>query len=199
MRITIRDAQAVAHEIQIGDIVTLQELRLDAAAIELTAEPGGAVRAADANATLVVTEANLNRLLARQAPAGVRDLEIATLSGRVRITGRWIAKGIPVPFTLMAVPEIEGGARLRLHVQQVHVLGPVALPGVVAQGIGNMLNDNLARAFDATRLPIPLRLTGLQVEPGRVLVSATAPVEVRLGQREPPLQPESTGMPRVED
>jgi len=179
MEIKIRTAQGTAQDIEIGDLITLSELRLAAKDVEITPEPGGPVRIGEATATAVITEATLNRILARHPPEGLRDLEIKTLSGRIGIEGKKLFTGIPIPFTLLAVPEIEGGARLRLNVQQVHVLGPIPLPHVAVQGIANLLNDTLARNFDATRLPIPIRLTKLTVETGRLLLSGTASVEIR--------------------
>ncbi len=130
------------------------------------------------SATFVVTEASLNRLLAENPPEGTRDLSLATLSGRVRIEGKIVWNRIPVPFVLTGVPEVEGGARLRLNVQQVHILGPFALPAWISQGIGSRINDSLAEKFDSAKLPIPVRLTGLTVEPGRILLSASAAIDI---------------------
>ena len=152
-------------------------MRINVIGARLTGQPGQ-IRIEEATATLTVTEKSLNALLQANPPEGTRDLSLATLTGRVRIEGKVLWNRIPVPFSLMASPEVEGGARLRLNVQQVQVLGPIALPGFVAQGIGNRINDTLAEKFDVTRFPVPLRLTGLTVEPGRILLSATASIEI---------------------
>ena len=95
------------------------------------------------------------------------------------MNGKHLMGPIPVPFALTGVPEVEGGARIRLNVQSVNVLGPIPLPAVAVQGIGSAINKSLAEDFDTTKLPIPVRLTGLVVEPGRLTLTATAAVEVR--------------------
>jgi hypothetical protein len=179
MKITVRQLEATALDVELADLMTLQEVRLSASGLTFEALPGGQLAVAQADATIVVTEAMVNRLLARYPPEGGRDIEIATLAGRVRISGKWRVNGLPVPFDLTGAPEIEGGARLRINVQQVRALGALVLPGFVVQGIGNKLNDAFARAFDVTRLALPVRLTKVKVEPGRILLSGTAAVEVR--------------------
>ena len=186
MEITIRAAQLNAQEIKVDDQITLQEVRLSGADIRLTTGPRGPVRIAELNGTLIVTEASLNRVLKRKPPEATRDLELATLTGRIRVTGKRMVGFVPVPFTLVCAPEIEGGARIRLNVQSVNVLGPMPVPGPFVQGIGDQINKSLAEAFDTTKLPIPVRLTGLVVEPGRLTLTATAAVEVR------PVAPQET-------
>lgn len=190
MEITIRAGQASAQELQIGELLTLQEIKLTGGDVRVTVSPGGplqAVHIGEVTATAILTEASLNRLLEQNPPPGTRDLEIATLSGRIRISGK-VVKGIAIPFTMFAVPEIEGGARLRLNVQQVNALGALSLGNTLAQTIGNAINETLARKFDTTRLPIPLRLTGLTVEPGRIILSASASLDITPGALQPPSQ-----------
>jgi hypothetical protein len=74
---------------------------------------------------------------------------------------------------MSAVPEIEGGRKLQMNMQNVRVVGAVTMPSFLVQIIGNAINERLAKHFDASKLPIPLRMTGVVVEPGRLIVSAT--------------------------
>jgi hypothetical protein len=177
-KILVRNAQIIGQDVLIGDVVTLQEVRLNLNGLRMSSGPDRGIRVQEATVTMVATEKSLNDLLKVNPPEGTRDLSLATLTGRVRIEGKVVWNRIPVPFTLTAVPEVEGGARLRLNVQQVQVLGPIALPGFVSQSIGNKINDTLAEKFDITKLPIQARLTGLIVEPGRILLSATASIDI---------------------
>jgi hypothetical protein len=174
----VRAAQLNAQDVRIGSLLTLQEVRINVNGLHLTPPPRAGARVSEATATLVATEKALNDLLQANPPEGTRDLSLATLTGRVRIEGKVVWNRLPVPFTLTAAPEIEGGARLRLNVQQVQVLGPFSLPSFVSQSIGGRINDTLAEKFDVTKLPIQIRLTGLTVEPGRILLSATAAVDI---------------------
>ena len=163
---------------QLGDVISLQEVKLSAVNINIRPAGGLSVHVQDANATLIVTEANLNKLLATNPPDGTRDLEIATLSGRLRISGKIVWNRIPVPFVLTGAPEIEGGARLRINVHQIQVLGPISLPSVITQGIGTKINDSLSDKLDISKLPWKIRLTSLVVEPGRILLSANTSIEI---------------------
>jgi hypothetical protein len=178
MQITIRGAQLNAQEIQIGDIITLQEIRVNGTGITL-GSPGGAVQVAEAGVTFIVTEAALNRFLAGRAEGRLRDMEVAMLNGRVRLTGRFqVAGPLWIPFSAAGAPEIEGGARLRVNWQQINPVG-VPVPHAAVQVIGEIINNRLAAAFDVTKLPLDVRLASLTVETGRLLLTAAAAIEFR--------------------
>jgi len=179
MNVTIRAAQLNAQEIEVGDVITLQEVRLTGTGVLFrSSEAGAAIHIESVQATMILTESSLNRFLAGRNEEPLQDLQVAMLTGKVRISGRYKLGFVPLPFSLTAVPEIEGGARLRLDPRQMSFVVP--LPGVAAQVLGERINTRLARSFDTTKLPLPgLRLTGLTVEPGRVLLSATASLELR--------------------
>jgi hypothetical protein len=181
MDIVIRAAQLAAQEVAFGGIISLQEVRIAASGLTARDVPAGPILISEMNATLVISEVALNRFLAGRVE-GVRDLEVAMLTGRVRVSGRVVVGPIAIPFALTAVPEIEGGARLRLDPRQMGLVG-APLPGFSAQVIGDRINGNLAEAFDATRLPFAIRLTGLTVETGRIVLTATASVEVRPSEK----------------
>lgn len=179
--VTIKNARLDANEVRLGELITLEEVRLSGAGIVIRSEPETGLSIAELNATLVVTESALNRLLAGRSEDSLRDLEVAMLNGKARISGKYtMLLGLGVPFTFTAVPEIEGGARLRLSPREISVLGPT-LPGFMTDIIGERVNAALAKSFDTTRLPLPVRLTGLTVETGRLLLTATASVSLRPG------------------
>jgi hypothetical protein len=182
MEIKISATHATAQEIQIGQMITLQEIKLTGSGIVYAMEPEPTLRIADLNATLIVTEASLNRLLADTPLKEMRDLQVETLTGRIRVKGRYLVAGrIPVPFAVTAVPEIEGGARLRLDPRQIHFVG-APLPAFAVNLITERINARLAQGFDVNRLPVPLRLTALTVEPGRFLIAAAASLQLRLDE-----------------
>lgn len=178
MNITIQNARLAADLITLGDHITFESITLEGATLCIETEPSPHIRIQEAKATLVVTEANLNRLLVQQNERmeGIRDLQIATLSGKVRLSGR--RKGVPFLYT--AVPEIEGGARIRFNPHQLKAVG-VSLPRLLMEPIAETINKNMAEHFDITKMPLPfpLRLTALTVEPGRLILSAAARVELR--------------------
>lgn len=189
MEIKIGAAQASAQEIQIGQIITLQEVKLTGSGIVYAMEPERTLHIAEMNANLIVTEASLNRLLAETPLREIRDLQVETLTGRIRIKGRYLLAGrLPIPFAMSAVPEIEGGARLRLDPRQIHFIG-APLPAFAVNLIAERINERMAQGFDINRLPIPLRLTALTVEPGRLLLAAVASLQLRLDEFDPGRRP----------
>ena len=173
LEVGIRTGKLEAREIHLGDVLVVDELRLTGSGIVLASADSGGLRISELNATVVVTESALNKFLAGRAEDSLHDLRVYLMTGKVRFEGRY---GL-IPFTYTGVPEIDGGARLRLDPRQMSLIG-VPMPGMGVQVIGERLNAQLAKAFDVTRLPIQMRLTGLTIETGRVLLSATAAVEL---------------------
>jgi len=139
--------------------------------------PEGAFNIESVEATLVVTESSFNRFLEKNTEAPFSELQAAMLNGKMRISGRYRML-LPIPFTVTAVPEIEGGARLRLDSRQMTLVG-APIPGFGVELIGERINAQLARAFDANELPIPVRLTKLTVETGRLILNAVTSLEIR--------------------
>ncbi len=180
VELSARSLRLDAHDVDLGGVITLDELKLAAGSLSIAPGPGGALRIADLTGTLIVTESALNRFLRGRDEGPLRDLQIAMLTGKVRIAGRYVRLGIPVPFSFTAVPEIEGGARLRLDPRQMSVAG-APMPNFMPHLIAERINPRLAEALDVTRLPLPVRLTGLTVETGRILLHATAMVDLKLG------------------
>src|SRR5262249_10247829 len=112
--VAVRGAQITAQEVEIGDLIRLEEVTLNLQGVEFRAGPGP-IRIQEANARLVINEVSLNRMLARKPDDALRTLQAAILNGKIRISGKYSILGLlPVPFAFTAVPEIEGGARLRL-------------------------------------------------------------------------------------
>lgn len=176
-----REARLLAESVDLGGVVSLDEIRLEGRDISL--RPGGSIRVGELQASLVISEAALNRFLANRRADTVRDLQVAMLDGKVRIHGRYsLPLGIGVPFTFTGVPEIEGGARVRLDPRHMSLVG-APVPGLATGAIGDRVNALLADALDVTRFPLAVRLTALTVETGRLTLSATAAVELTPPQR----------------
>jgi hypothetical protein len=178
MEVRIDTAQFHAQRIQWGDILTFQELSMTGTGIRLMVAQNGMLHIAEAHATLVLTEAEANRFLTTHPLEPVRDLQVAMLSGLIRFTGRYgLPLGIAVPFRLTARPEIENGCRIRLEPCEFRLIG-AHVPGIGVQAIGQKINMLLATHFDTSRLPLNVRLTGITVEPGRLLLSGMATIEI---------------------
>src|SRR5438477_9478165 len=102
MELTIRDAELKAHEVIIGELIALEQVNLTGAEIVIPGAPGEPIKLAQANATFILTEASLNRFLSRRQLGQARDVQIATLSGRVRITGKAAWGRLALPFVATA-------------------------------------------------------------------------------------------------
>jgi len=179
MSIQVDSAALTARRIRFGDLFTLEEARLQAEDISLSAAPGGAIRIGSLTGTLVATESAVNHALHGRAEDSLSDLRAAFLTGRMRIEGRYRGPlGLPIPFAFTSVPEIEGGARIRLDPRKLSVVAGVPVPGALLEFLGERINARLARALDVSRLPFAVRLTDLKVETGRILLSGTATLEV---------------------
>jgi hypothetical protein len=174
LEVSAASAKLDARNLRIGETLVVDEVRLTGNGITFSA--GGGVRVAELNATIVVTESALNSFLAGRAEDSLHDLKVFMLTGKVRIEGRY---GL-IPFAYTGAPEIEGGARLRIDPKQLSLLG-LPMPGVGVHMIGEKLNAQLARAFDITRFAVPMRITALTIETGRLLLSGTASVELAPG------------------
>jgi len=174
--LTARNARLDARDVQLGDVVSLDEIRLMGNAISYRSGPDGVIRIESVEATFVVTESAFNRLLEQKTGEPFSELQAAMLNGKMRISGRYRVL-LPIPFTVTAVPEIEGGARLRLDSKHMSLVG-APLPGFGVEMIGEKINAQLARAFDANNLPIPVRLTKLTVETGRLILNAVTSLEI---------------------
>jgi hypothetical protein len=180
MKLTIGAAEFHAFDIHAADVVAVQELRIAGKGLSLSMERGGPITIRELEATLIVTEASINKVLARNSVDGVRDLEVATLKGKLRISGKYDLLGpVAIPFTLTAIPEVVGGTRIRLNALDLEVIGLFSVPGSVKKSIETKINETLSDKFDASKLPVPFRLTNVSVEPGRVLAMATAAVDLR--------------------
>jgi hypothetical protein len=171
--LTVRSANLAAREVRLADILTLDEVKLTGEDIRIRTGRNGTFSISGLTATLTITESALNKFLSGRVEDQLNSLQVRMLNGKVRIEGKYRM----FPFTFTAVPEIEGGARLRLDPRQMSLIG-LPIPGVGAQVIGEKINTRLSRAFDITRLPLPLRLTSLIIETGRLLLSAAGDVEL---------------------
>lgn len=122
--------------------------------------------------TAIVSEPNLNRLLAANVPADApaRHLRLLLLSGKARITGQFVKSVLSLPFTVEAVPVVDNGMRLSLDFQSAKM--GVTLPGPVLDVIEQILNRSLS--LDLSRLPFPVRLDEIKCEPGRLTVKGKA-------------------------
>jgi hypothetical protein len=179
MEVTSPAVTLNARDVRFGDQLGLQHLSIECSEFRLSVPIGSGPSSAQAVVEALINEAELNRLIGGRQEAGLRDLAISLMTGKLRITGRYEVMGpIAVPFALIAVPEIVGGVSVRLDIRDLSVVG-AALPGFSAQMIGERINARLGEVLNVARLGVPVRLTGLRLEPGRLAVTAEVAFELR--------------------
>ncbi len=125
----------------------------------------------------------LNQFVFRYQGAALRDLHAETDSGRLRLHGK-IHKLISLPFTIVAAVRVTPEGIIRLHPEQVRVLGigVKGLLGALGVELDDLIRNNRLHGvkvvendleLDPTELLPPPRIQGrlraLLVEPGAVV------------------------------
>lgn len=175
-----------ARDVRFGDQVVVQHLSVECSEVRIGLPLGKSPSSVRASVQIVISETELNRQLIGRQEQGLRDLALGLMTDKLRITGRYALMGpLAVPFALVAVPEITGGSSIRLNIRDVSIVG-AALPGMSAQMIGERINARVTDTLNVEKLGLPVRLTGLRVEPGRLILSGEAALELPGTSGSPP-------------
>ncbi len=178
MLFTAASIDVCLRSIRIGDVIEIAELRVSAQDVTAPiAKDQGAVNSRDVSVSLTVSEIALNRALQARPTDAVRDMEIALMAGKVRVTGRiGKVRALSLPFAVVAELQTNGSCLL-VDPSRVNLLG-APLPGFTLNTLGDRINSQLARVFDTSRWPVQVRLTRVAVEPGRLVVEANSSLSV---------------------
>jgi hypothetical protein len=177
-QIEVGGVQIRLQNVRLRADVTLDEVSLESGDIQITEseEAGGAVaaRAAETKFHIMISEPHINEFLAVNLPAdgALRNVRLALLSGKVRLTGQVIKSILHLPVTLEAIPLIENGVRVKLDCQAAKI--GIALPAAVVELVEVYINDNPKLPLNLSRLPVPVRLDEIRCEPGRLHVTGRA-------------------------
>lgn len=180
VRIAVPKANLRLCDLDIDGMVSIQELLIDATDLEIGTPPDAFARA-ELRATLTISESALNRFLAGLRLDEASQLAVAMLTGALEITGRATLGRVAVPFAIRTPIEIVSGARLRIDPTQIRLVG-AALPPMFHGYLVKKLNRRIGEMLDTSRLPIPVRLTSVEIQPGRLTLSGVSDVDLRPGQ-----------------
>jgi len=175
-KVHVATAQIHLTNVKLRDDVILDEVHLEGENILAEAPQNkgdnGRITATDTKVRAMMTEANVNLLLAGNVPADapVRNLSIAILSGKVRITGHVVKSVMSLPFTIEAIPRIDNGVRVWLDFQSSKMV--FNMPASVTEMIEQQINKQLA--IDLSKLPFAVRIDEIRCEPARLTVLAKA-------------------------
>ncbi len=176
--ISIGKAQVQLRNVQVRADLLIDEIDLEGGEIRALApqSPGEdlTVQAEETHFRIAITEPNINIVLAanEKEDAVVRNLHVALLSGKARVTGHLVKSVLHLPFTVEVVPVIVNGVRVRLDFQSAK--SGISLPAPIVDVLEQVINNNQAIPLDLSRLPVPVHLDEIRCEPGRLLVNGRA-------------------------
>jgi hypothetical protein len=185
--IEIGSAQIHLQNVLLREDILLDEVHLDGGDVQITPPAGGEparFRSEETRFRAVMSEPNLNRLLAANLPPDLplRNLRAVLLSGRVRLTAQ--AKLLGLPLALEVVPRIENGVRVVPDWQGANLSG-LSVPKALVEVLEQYLNKNL----DLTKTPFPVWLEEVRCEPGRLTVIGQARITLPPPPVTPPIAP----------
>jgi LmeA-like phospholipid-binding len=164
----LRRIEIDGWNVRAGGQLALESLHLELNDLRYHAPPNEALTVGESLLVIHLTEAALNDYLRRQHPKSPTEVAFhdgtVTLKGTMRLLG-----GVLTPVETSGRLEIAEGSRIEYHADTVHFPAETA-PDAGAEYIEKSLNPLL----DVTRLNLPIRLNGIEVEPGRLVVRGTA-------------------------
>jgi LmeA-like phospholipid-binding len=175
-RMSAKEVGLTLKDLQLAPGITIDEAILETGALQLLLQSSGSSQPAfvcDAvRFKAYVSEVNLNTLLAQHRPPDVpvKNLKASLLSGRVLLRGQFLKSVVAVPFAMEATPQITDGKQVRVRCSGSNVAG-MALPAAAVQLIEATINEKLV--IDLSDSPVPVTLTELVLEPGRIAASGT--------------------------
>lgn len=193
IEISIAAAEIRLHSLKIGNDLLIDEIQFDGKEglfrqqDGVSSQAGGAyqIRVGETNFNARISETNLNHLVRARLPADApaRNIQIALLSGKIRITGQLVKSVLSLPFTLEAVPRIDNGVRVYLDFQTAK-LG-IKLPNALVELVERVLVPSLT--WDLSQTEVPVQLEEIRCEPGRL--TARGRLRISLPPTKPPLSP----------
>src|SRR2546422_555014 len=153
--------------VRAGEQLELESLHLELNDLRYHAPPNEALTVGESLLVIHLTEAALNDYLRRQHPKS--PTEVVFHDGTVTLKGTMRLLGVPTPVETSGRLEIADGTRVEYRADTVRFSADSA-PGTGAEYIEKRLNPLL----DVTRLNLPIRLNGIEVQPGRLVVRGTA-------------------------
>ena len=169
-------------EIKLGQVrlrpdVVLDDVRLSTTNVQITLPPEKGekptILADETRFSGVLTEPSLNALIAGALAnnASLKNIQVALLTDKAKITGQYMAKFLPLPFTVEAIPFIENGVRVMLDFRAANA-AVFSLPASWVDILETNVNGKVA--LDLGRLPFPVWLDTVRCEPGRLVLEGKA-------------------------
>lgn len=166
IEVTVATVAVELRDVALSMGLRAESLRLLGEGILVTNEPFAWSVKRPADLEAVVTESAIADLVRAKSPPNLRDIAV-----------QLVADSIVVQATTRVLFDVRAVARIGLEIQDEQRL-VLALQSVepfagIAQGVVAPQLEALNPVFDATELPVHLRLTTAKVEAGRIVIRGT--------------------------
>jgi|GEM_PF-2980415 hypothetical protein len=168
MRLEAKTIQMVFKDVQVGDHILLDEVAVHAEGSSVCFESGIAVSSRNTNAHVILSESRLNQWFAKIAFGHVSNIQITLNSQSVTFKGGYaLFRSLKAPFQLDAFIEIDSHSVIKIHPIALKCLG-FQLPQSATEMIVKNINIKLNELLQAKNLPVPLKITSVDIHPGRL-------------------------------
>ncbi len=177
MRLEAKSVQMVFKDVQVGDHILLDEVAVHAEDSSLCFETGTAVSSRNTNIHVILSESRLNNWLTKIAFGNVCNLQITLNSQSVTFKGGYaLFRSLKAPFQLDAFLEIDSPFMIKINPIALKCLG-FQLPQSTTEIIVKNINIKLKELLQAKDLPVPIRMTSLDIHPGRLDIICETSIE----------------------
>jgi hypothetical protein len=161
-------------DVDLSNGLLLDRLHLDLKNVEVDTGRRRVQRIGDVRFVATVGENSLDEFLAGESPEGepIRNIRVLLESNNsVTLSADRVVLGAGVPFRLTGPLRIVGPQRIEIDPTRLTVIG-IPLSGAPLR----FLKQRFESAIDLSSMPFAVRLTGVQTQPGKLILSGTADV-----------------------
>ncbi len=168
MRLEAKTVQMVFRDVQVGDNILLDEVAVHAEGSSVCFESGAAVSSRNTNVHVILSESRLNNWLTKIAIGNLSNLQITLNSQSVTFKGGYaLFRSLKAPFQLDAFLEIDSHSIIKINPIALKCLG-FQLPQSTTEIIVKNINFKLKELLQAKDLPVPVKMTSVDIHPGRL-------------------------------
>ena len=160
--------------VQLSNGLILDHLHLDLKGVEVDTGQKRVKQIREALFTATIRQADLDEYLAGESPIGetLKEVRLTLMANnQVTLTGKRLVLGLGVPFRMTGPLRVVTPQKIELDSTRLVVIG---IP--ISGGPLHFLKQRFESAMDLSTLPIPIQVTQVQTEKGKLILSGTADV-----------------------
>lgn len=154
------------EQIELDFGLVVESFEVSGQEADCTADPFHIRLSQPGKARAVVTEGAVAQLLAAKAPNSIKDFQVQISDGLIYVEAK-AQIVVTIPVKAACSLEIQEGKRLIVRIESVDVMGGAAK---------NLVESQIAKInpiFDASDLPIDIRLDTVDADAGKIVVDGT--------------------------